>query len=157
MPDTNPRRTRQIVIAAIGVFLGLMLLGIIGFRVVIRRAALADKEAIHAVLERRATALEQQDLASYLSCFSPTYRSGTRTHDDLRADAARWFEQFATIEFTFRILEIELHDQYAIVENEYHMSLTDHEGEPLHLTQRELLEMRRDNTAWKITQSLSTQ
>jgi ketosteroid isomerase-like protein len=116
-----------------------------------------DEREIRELLEIRAKALEQKDLPLYLSCFSPDYRSGTRTYHDLQADATQWFAQFATIQFSFQIVDIQVQEDHAIVENDYKFSVTNADGDSVNLAKRELLEMRRENTGWKITKSLSIQ
>ena len=117
----------------------------------------ADKQKIHQVLDNRASALTQKDLPRYLSCFSPNYRSGSRTYEDLKANASRWFVQFENIHFSFQVIDIQLQGDKAIVENNYKFSLINVDGEPLEISQRELLELQRNSKEWKITQSLSIQ
>lgn len=116
-----------------------------------------DNQDIRKLLERRADALAQKDLPRYLSCFSQTYRSDQYQYADLQKNASRWFAQFATIRFSFRILEIQLRDNTAIVENDYTFSLTDIDGESVDIAKRELLEIKREDNAWKITSSLTIQ
>ncbi len=116
-----------------------------------------DKQEIRELLENRANALTQKNLPRYLACFSLRYRSGTRTYDDLKANASQWFAQFATIRFSFQILDIQIQDDKAIVENDYQFSLTNIEGESINIAKRELLEIRRENNQWKIISSLSIQ
>lgn len=114
-------------------------------------------QEIYAVLERRADALRNKDLAQYLTCFSTIYRSQTQTYSELKSDAARWFEQFEQIQFAFHPLDIQFEGEKAIVENQYKFTLIDLDGETLELAQRELLVLRPENDDWKITQSLSIQ
>jgi ketosteroid isomerase-like protein len=117
----------------------------------------ADKQEIRNLLENRADALTQKDLSRYLSCFSSQYHSGPRTYNDLQASASQWFAQFVTIRFSFRILDIQIKDDKASVENDYKLSLTNMEGESVNIAKRELLEIRRENNEWKIMSSLSIQ
>ena len=117
----------------------------------------ADKQEIRKLLENRADALTQKDLSRYLSCFSSQYHSGSRTYNDLQVSASQWFEQFVTIRFSFRILDIQIKDDKASVENDYKLSLTNMEGESVNIAKRELLEIRRENNEWKIMSSLSIQ
>ncbi len=116
-----------------------------------------DEQRIREVLETRARALSQKDLSLYLSCFSPNYHSGIRTYEDLKADASQWFLQFVTIQFSFQTVDLQVHDDEAIVENTYKFSLINADGESLQIAKRELLEMRRENKEWRITKSLSIQ
>lgn len=115
------------------------------------------KQDIRALLEQRADALAQKDLPRYLSCFSQTYRSGQIRYGDLREHASRWFAQFATIRFDFRIIEIKLHGHTAIVENEYKFTLINFDGESINIAKRELLDIKREDDEWKIASSLPVQ
>lgn len=115
----------------------------------------AKKHDIQALLERRAQALQQKDLAQYLSCFSSDYQSGDRRYDDLKADASQWFTQFDSIQFLFQTRDLQLRNTSAIVENEYAFSLTDTAGETIKIAKRELLEIRREHEEWKISKALS--
>lgn len=110
----------------------------------------AREHEIQALLERRALALQQKDLALYLSCFSPHYQSGTRTFKDLQADVSRWFSQFATIQFAFSTRHLEWRGANALVENMYKFSVTDTAGTPIVIENQELLEIRKEQTGWKI-------
>ena len=116
-------------------------------------SAAADKQEIRKLLENRANALTQKDLSRYLLCFSPQYRSGPQTFDDLKANASQWFAQFATIRFSFQILDIQIQGDKAIIENDYKFSLTNIEGETVNIAKRELLEIRRESNEWKIISS----
>jgi ketosteroid isomerase-like protein len=117
----------------------------------------SEEQKIQEVLENRANALGQKDLPLYLACFSPDYRSNTRTYDDLKTDASQWFSQFATIQFSFRTVDMQLQGDNAIVENDYKFSITNADGESVDIAKRELLEMRRENKEWKIIKSLTIQ
>ena len=119
--------------------------------------ASSDEREIQELLATRARALDQKDLPLYLACFSPDYRSGTRTYADLQADASQWFAQFATIHFAFQTVNIQFQGDQAIVENTYKFSVTDTTGEPLRIAKRELLEIRHEHTGWKITRALAIQ
>ncbi len=144
------RRSRVLILLSLGVFMAL--LGAIGFWWM---SAARDEQQIREVLETRAAALEQKDLSRYLACFSPDYQSGSRTYSDLKADASGWFERFASIRFAFHTLDIQVQDASAIVENEYTFSVTDAEGETIQIAKRELLELRREQQAWKIVKALT--
>ena len=149
---SKKRTTRFLLIGSIGLI--VCFLGMTVFWLVSHSSAEQD---IRELLERRASALAKKDLPLYLSCFSPKYRSGTRTYADLQSDASQWFAQFVTIQFVFQILDLEVTSQKAIVENSYKFSLTTNQGEPLEINQRELLEIQRENKEWKITRALSLQ
>ena len=116
-----------------------------------------DSAAIKALLERRATALNQKDLTRYLDCFSIAYRDGSRTYHDLKADAEVWFSQFDSIQFSYQTINIERSKHSARVENHYHFALRSAEGKPVTITNKELLEVRQDAAGWKITASLAVQ
>ena len=116
-----------------------------------------DKKAIQDLLQTRATALTQKDLPRYLSCFSRQYRSREQRYEDLKTNASQWFTQFATIQFSFQILDIQIQKETAIIENMYKFSLTDTEGESIDIAQKELLELKHESDGWKITSSLSVQ
>jgi len=117
----------------------------------------ADTSAIHALLERRATALNQKNLTQYLDCFSVDYRNGERTYQDLQADAELWFAQFDSIQFSFETIKIEKQGNETRVENQYHFVLTDSTGKPVNIANKELLAVRQDAAGWKITASLAVQ
>ena len=114
-------------------------------------------QEIYVLLENRANGLRQKNLPHYLSCFSSSYRSASQTFADLQTSAARWFEQFATIQFTFQVLDIQFEGERALVESQYKLALTDADGETLELAQRELLQIQREQGEWKIAQSVSIQ
>lgn len=115
----------------------------------------AQKTQIRQVLLNRAQALEQKNLALYLSCFSPNYQSGARTYQQLRTDAEKWFAQFAVIRASFEVINIDIQGETAVVEDTYAFSLTNGSGETLPIGNRELLQFQRTNKEWKITSSLS--
>ncbi len=120
--------------------------------------AAANEEDIRQLLHQRANALMEKDLTRYLACFSPNYLRGTQTYADLEADASRWFAQFATIRFSFQILDMQIEESNtAIVENQYKFTVINHDGESIEIPQRELLELQRENNVWKIAQSLEIQ
>ncbi len=112
------------------------------------------KQEIRDLLKQRADALNQKELSHYLSCFSQKYQSGRQQYADLKANASLWFSQFAAIRFSFRIVDIELRQNMAIVKNDYTFSLIDTDGESINITKRELLEIIRENEGWKISSSL---
>jgi ketosteroid isomerase-like protein len=113
----------------------------------------AGDQAIRAVLERRAHALREKNLALYLACFSPHYQSGERTYRQLEAEAVQWFANFAAIQFVFQIRAIEMHGDTAYVDNGYTFSVAGKTGEPIVIENRELLELRREEKTWKIVTS----
>ena len=116
------------------------------------------KQQIKELLTRRSDALTQKDLSQYVSCFSQQYQSGQYRYADLHENAARWFSEFAAIRFSFRIVDIHIQDDdMAIVENDYTFSLTDSDGETIDIAKRELLEIYREDTEWKIARALAVQ
>jgi ketosteroid isomerase-like protein len=115
------------------------------------------EQAIRELLEERATALNQKNLARYLACFSLQYQSGGQQYEDLKADASQWFSQFATIQFSFQILNIQVDGKNAFVENHYKFSVTNTEGDSLDLNKKELLELHREAEGWKIVSARSPQ
>lgn len=120
-------------------------------------AAERNTAAINALLERRATALNQKNLTQYLDCFSVDYHSGDKTYHDLQADAELWFSQFDSIQFSFDTIKIDRQKNMARVENQYRFVLTSSTGKPVNIANKELLEVRQDAAGWKITASLVTQ
>ena len=85
------------------------------------------------------------------------YHTGSRTYDALIADALHWYDQFATIRFSFQILDIQVHGDKVIVEDDYTFFLTNSDGESIKIAKRELLELQRENDEWKIIAALSVQ
>lgn len=138
------------VIAALIVMIGG------GIGVWVFYASAGDQE-IRALLERRAQALREKNLALYVSCFSPQYQSGERTYRQLQAEAAQWFANFATIQFVFQIRAIETHGDTAYVDNGYTFSVAGETGEPIVIENRELLELRREQQTWTILTSHALQ
>ena len=153
---TAPSKKRRSKLLVVG---GIVTILCVGGMLLFWRfsSSTVDRQEIQELLEKRADALMQKDVSRYLSCFSLQYRSGSRTYDDLKTNALQWFDQFATIRFSFRILDIQVQDAGVIVEEDYTFSLTDIDGETINIAKRELLEIRRENDEWKITQALSVQ
>jgi ketosteroid isomerase-like protein len=117
----------------------------------------SPQQDIQALLEERATALSQKDLERYLHCFSSQYQDGEQGYQDLKASASRWFTQFENIQFAFQMLHLEIDGTQALVENNYKFSLRPPDGEILNISNKELLELRRENTGWKIFKNLKPQ
>lgn len=156
-PDTTSpatKKTGALVAGGIVVLICCVAAGILLFQA---WSSSHEKQHISALLDTRATALTQKNLSQYMSCFSTQYRSGEKTYEDLFADASRWFSQFTTIQFSSTVLTLEIQGDTALVKNTYSFSLTNTEGKPIHLTQQELLELRRESDGWKIMSSLSPQ
>ena len=151
---TAKRRSKFFLVGGI-----VLVCGLIGVFVFWKMFSVhADKQAIRKLLDTRANALMGKDVARYLSCFSPNYRSASQTYSDLKTDALRWFAQFPTIRFSFRILDMHMENrQNAIVENHYKFSLVHSGGETLEISQRELLEIQHENGEWKIARSVAIQ
>ena len=117
----------------------------------------SPQQAIQALLEERAAAMSQKDLERYLRCFSQQYQDGEQRYEDLQTNASRWFAQFKSIQFSFQTLHLEIDDAQALVENNYKFSLQPDEGDILNISKRELLELRREQTGWKIFKNLKPQ
>lgn len=123
----------------------------------------SDLAEIEALLERRATALNQKNLTQYLDCFSIAYLNGNRTYQDLKSDAELWFSQFDSIQFSYQTVRIEFRKnmepfKFARVENEYHFVLSSSGGKPVNIpNKKELLEVIKQPDGWKITASLAVQ
>ena len=113
--------------------------------------------AIQALLEERASALSRKDLERYLRCFSPHYQDGGKGYSELKANASRWFSQFESIQFSFQTLRLEIDDIQALVENNYTFTLRPPNGENLEISNKELLELRREDSDWKIFSNLKPQ
>jgi ketosteroid isomerase-like protein len=112
-------------------------------------ASSAERE-IRALLDRRAEALHDKDLARYLSCFSPDYQGDAQTYAQLQATMLKTFSNFAAIQFTFEILDLHIREKKALVEDKYTFRLTPATGEPIIISKREVLEIRQEQGEWKI-------
>lgn len=117
----------------------------------------SPEQAIKKLLEERAAAFSRKDLKSYLLCFSPQYENGEQGYEELKTNASRWFTQFASIQFSFQTLRLEIHDAQALVENNYKFRLRSDDGETRDISNRELLELRRERNGWKIFKTLTPQ
>lgn len=135
----------------------VIIVGCIGGAVLWIYQRSSNEREIRDLLEHRALAFRQKDLPLYLSCFSPDYQSGSRTYDQLKADATQWFKNFATIQFSFQIVESQFRDDMAVIENTYTFTVTDADGESLQFSNREMLEIRRESQEWKIFKSYDIQ
>ena len=146
-------RSRMMLVAGLLIVIGLVAGrgGWGGYR------SSAERE-IRALLDRRAQALHEKDLPQYLSCFSPDYQSGSQTYTQLKHDATQWFSQFATIQLVFDIAELHIQENTAFVEDSYTFSVTSPEGgEPITISKREVLEIRRESKEWKIYKTRAVQ
>ena len=143
---TAARRRKMMVAGTV-----LLVVSVLGATALtLKRANDAAKRDIMRVLENRADGLNQKDLARYLACFAPGYRSETQTYQDLQQSAAQWFEQFVTIRFSFQVVTMRVQGRDAVVENRYTFALTGQDGETLTLAQRELLNLTRAEQGWQI-------
>lgn len=117
----------------------------------------SSQQAIRTLLEERAAALSQKDLERYLRCFSLQYKNGEQSYADLKDSALRWFEQFTDIQFAFQTLRLEIDGNQAFVENNYKFTLQPPEGDVLNISNKELLELRREKKTWKIFKHIKPQ
>ena len=151
-PKKHPAKT--ILLGAV-ICLGLVVGGLIALNTFFSQPS--PQQAIQTLLEERASALGRKDLAQYLLCFSPQYQNGDQGYEDLKTNASRWFAQFETIQFTFQTLRLEIDDAQAFVENNYRFNLRPADGDMRSISSRELLELRREKTGWKIFKNLKPQ
>jgi Na+-transporting NADH:ubiquinone oxidoreductase subunit NqrC len=112
---------------------------------------------IQALLEKRAMALNEKNLERYLNCFSSEYRDGGQGYAELKENASRWFIQFESIHFSFQTLHLEIDDARALVESNYKFSLRPPDGDLLNISNKELLELRHEQSGWKIFRNIKPQ
>lgn len=147
-PDASPRKHNALIAAIVAA--GLLLAGFAGFTLWQNRQHALAEQAIRRVMELRASALSQKDIPRYLSCFSDTYQAGSKSYADLQADAQQWSTAFDTIELQCRILDMQMQENAALVENLCKVTVTSAGETTTMPSSRERFEVQRIDGEWKI-------
>lgn len=113
----------------------------------------SPQDEIGEVLKRRERALEQGDLALYLSCVSKDYQDKGKDFSVVGKKVARSIDSLKGIKLSFSDRSIYINGDIATVYQKVELSV-DTSGKKKHFSDRERLTLAKEEGGWKIIKGL---
>ena len=113
----------------------------------------SPQDEIREVLNRREKALEQGDLALYLSCVSKDYQDKGKDFSAVGQKVARSIDSLKGIKLLFSDRSIYINGEIAMVYHKVELSV-DTGGKKKHFSDRERLTLVKEKDGWKIIKGL---